>query len=450
MARESSRTCTRCRRPSRAARVPCARSTPTPTGARPRPCSSARRGACRSGSPRSARRSSSGIAPGGRSRRSCRGRTHAPSPGAGARRRARAPRSARRAWCSRRTTPGPSWRRSSRSAPSSARALRPASCSSARSRPTSSGTGAAARPTRPICRWPRARCSSTSPAEPGARRCARSSACRRASWARSRRRTGARRRSRAPAGSCWRPRSPTRRPGWSRASAPERAARWSTWARASSASPPPARGSSAATATSRARCSAGRPFPSGDGGRARFALEATINGGGATADRCAPGPTELPARDPAPRAFCLPDENGVGAPFWLARQGFALAGAEQLAPADRRRVVLEGLVFRVHAALEDLDAAAGRVLVSGGLASEPFVPAALATVLGRPVEVLEEGETTLLGAARLASGASPDAAPALATRERRAGRARDLAREEVARLARVGRGAARQARGQPR
>ena len=256
-----------------------------------------------------------------------------------------------------------------------------------------------------------------------------------------------RRRSRAPAGSCWRPRSPTRRRGWSRASAPERAARWSTWARASSASPPPARRLERRDGYLSGPLLGGPPA---DGGRARFALEATINGGGATADRCAPGPTELPARDPAPRAFCLPDENGVGAPFWLARQGFALAGAEQLARADRRRVVLEGLVFRVHAALEDLDAAAGRVLVSGGLASEPFVPAALATVLGRPVEVLEEGETTLLGAARLASGASPDAAPALATAQRRAGRARDLAREEVARLARVGRGAARQARGQPR
>jgi glycerol kinase len=157
----------------------------------------------------------------------------------------------------------------------------------------------------------------------------------------------------------------------------------------------------------------GRP---GDRGQARYALEATINGGGATADRCAPGPTALPARDPAPGAYCLPDENGVGAPFWLARQGFVLAGAEGLAPAERRRVVLEGLVFRVHAALADLGSVEGRVLVAGGLAKEPFVPGALATVLGRPVEVLEEAETTLLGAARLASGAGPDDAPCLATR----------------------------------
>ena len=162
----------------------------------------------------------------------------------------------------------------------------------------------------------------------------------------------------------------------------------------------------------------------GNGLEGRYALEGTVNGGGATADREAAGPTELPPRDPNPEAFCLPDENGVGAPHWRARQAFALeAGAHPLSPADRRRAVLEGLVFRAASILDELAPASlgdasglERVLVSGGLANEPFVPAALAATLGRPVEVLEEEESTLTGAARLALGLDPLERPAVRTR----------------------------------
>ena len=152
-------------------------------------------------------------------------------------------------------------------------------------------------------------------------------------------------------------------------------------------------------------------------GRPRFALEGTINGGGATADRIAPGPTVLPSSDPAPEAFCLPDENGVGAPHWRARPaqtGAAYsAAARSLAPADRRRVTLEGLVFRVREILDDLagERDSEAVLLSGGLTHEPFVAAALAACLGREVRVLLEEETTLLGAARLAVGLADAPAP---------------------------------------
>jgi sugar (pentulose or hexulose) kinase len=88
-------------------------------------------------------------------------------------------------------------------------------------------------------------------------------------------------------------------------------------------------------------------------------------------------------------------------------------GGTPLSGADRRRVVLEGLVFRVREILEDLCQASPieRVLVSGGLSAEPFVPSALAAALGAPVEVLEEEETSLLGAARLAAGLEPCARP---------------------------------------
>jgi glycerol kinase len=149
------------------------------------------------------------------------------------------------------------------------------------------------------------------------------------------------------------------------------------------------------------------------GARTLYALEGTINAGGATAARFAEGPTELPAADRAPNAFCLPDENGVGAPHWLPSQGFALsAAARELLPVEQRRIVLEGLVFRARAQLADLGTGAStRILLGGGLTRDPFVAAALAAVLGREVELLETREATLLGAARLAAGLHPCADP---------------------------------------
>jgi glycerol kinase len=148
--------------------------------------------------------------------------------------------------------------------------------------------------------------------------------------------------------------------------------------------------------------------------RTTFALEGTINGGGAAADRCAAGPTPWADRDPSPDAFALPEENGLGAPHW--RASFAPVyspAASALAGLDRRRVVLEGLVFRAREILDGLfsTSAPVRVVVSGGLARDPFVPPALAACLGRPVERLDEVEATLLGAARLAAGLDPCAQP---------------------------------------
>jgi len=137
------------------------------------------------------------------------------------------------------------------------------------------------------------------------------------------------------------------------------------------------------------------------------ALEGTINGGAAALRGTAPGDSPLTETDPAPDAFCLPDAAGVGAPHWRADVPFTLSeSAAALSPAARRRVVLEGLIFRVAEILDDLFAGVppGRVILSGGLANERFLPAGLAALLGQPVSVLEEREATLLGAARLAAG----------------------------------------------
>jgi glycerol kinase len=139
----------------------------------------------------------------------------------------------------------------------------------------------------------------------------------------------------------------------------------------------------------------------------RYAVEGTVNGGGAVVDRYGRGPTELPNRDPAPAAFCLPDSAGVGAPHWRASSGFTLsAAAEPLPDGAKRRVVLEGLLFRVREILDDVFAETRpeRVLLVGGLARDPFVARGLAACLGREVHVLDQPEGTLLGAARLAAG----------------------------------------------
>jgi hypothetical protein len=107
----------------------------------------------------------------------------------------------------------------------------------------------------------------------------------------------------------------------------------------------------------------------------------------------APAPTAWPALADPVDAFCLPDENGVGAPYWRALQGLNFSPAARGLPAaDRRRPVLEGLLFRARGILEDLfpRGQPGRLLASGGLTGDPLVAPGLTSLLGRHMEVLEE------------------------------------------------------------
>ncbi len=149
------------------------------------------------------------------------------------------------------------------------------------------------------------------------------------------------------------------------------------------------------------------PIVARDSAPVRFALEGTINGGGATAARFASGPTAWSDVDPTPNEFCLPDENGIGAPYWRADRSLAFSSAStECSGADRRRIVLEGIVFRVRQILDDLVGRDSRapLRLSGGLARDPFVPRALAAVLDRPIVVLEEFDASLVAVARLAAG----------------------------------------------
>jgi glycerol kinase len=151
-----------------------------------------------------------------------------------------------------------------------------------------------------------------------------------------------------------------------------------------------------------------------DKGGVRFVLEGTINGAGPAVDQFGPGPTNLPVDDPCPDGFAIPDQAGLGSPHWRPDFGLTLStAAGGLSPIDRRRCVLEGLLFRVMEILADLGDGnlPQHVMISGGLARDPGVALGLASLLGRSVTVLNERETTLLGAARLAAGLDPFANP---------------------------------------
>jgi len=149
------------------------------------------------------------------------------------------------------------------------------------------------------------------------------------------------------------------------------------------------------------------------GDDARCALEGTINGAGIAVDRFGDGPTSLPVDDPSPGAFCLPDAAGLGSPFWRPDVGWTLSpDAERLSIADARRVACEGLVFRIRQVLEGLAGITPRHLfLSGGLAREPFIARALASLLEERIDVLDLREAGLTGAGRLALGIAPFAAP---------------------------------------
>lgn len=134
----------------------------------------------------------------------------------------------------------------------------------------------------------------------------------------------------------------------------------------------------------------------------------------AVLERLDPRPTELPSSDPSPQAFSLPDEAGLGAPHWRADLGLTLSpAASQLDRREQRRIVLEGLLFRIAEVLDDLcqPALPQRILISGGLSRDPATGKGLAALLGRPIELVEEHEAALLGAARLAAGFAPCAEP---------------------------------------
>jgi glycerol kinase len=135
-----------------------------------------------------------------------------------------------------------------------------------------------------------------------------------------------------------------------------------------------------------------------------YALEGTINAiGPALALHPGPDPA-LGSEDPAPDCFCLPDSAGIGAPYWRADLDLPVSQAiGNCPPALVRRIIMEGIVFRVCRIVEDFQRIRPftRLLISGGLSAEPFIAQGLAACSGLVVAAGLEPEATLWGAAAL-------------------------------------------------
>lgn len=141
-------------------------------------------------------------------------------------------------------------------------------------------------------------------------------------------------------------------------------------------------------------------------GSIQYALEGTINAIGPALARYPGGPALLGKHDPSPDLFCLPDSAGVAAPYWRSDQGFTLSQTGADLPLEAlRRTVLEGIIFRVCQIVEDFhqERPMEALLVSGGLAAEPFIVQGLAACSGLKTGVSCEKEMTLWGAASLAA-----------------------------------------------
>lgn len=148
-----------------------------------------------------------------------------------------------------------------------------------------------------------------------------------------------------------------------------------------------------------------------------YALEGTINAIGPALARYA-GPSPEPSdHDPAPELFCLPDNAGIGAPYWQADRNLIFSEkTEDLSDGLLRRAVMEGIIFRVCRMVLDFQQHMhfSSLVVSGGLSVEPFVVQGLAACSGLRVVLCEEKETSLWGAA---ANAMQEGLPAPEVRE---------------------------------
>ena len=154
--------------------------------------------------------------------------------------------------------------------------------------------------------------------------------------------------------------------------------------------------------------------PQGDIG---YALEGTINAiGPALARHTGPSP-KLSDHDPAPELLCLPDNAGIGAPYWQANRNLTFSEKTgDFSDGLLRRAVMEGIIFRVCRMALDFQPHThfSGLVVSGGLSAEPFVVRGLAACSGLRVVLCQEKETSLWGAA---ANAMAEGLPAPEVRE---------------------------------
>lgn len=151
----------------------------------------------------------------------------------------------------------------------------------------------------------------------------------------------------------------------------------------------------------------------GQHGGARFFWEAPINAGSDLFDEAVS--FEWPIADMPPNAFALPEAHGLATPYWRPDVARVFSKqAQTLAPCDKKRLLLEGYVFRIRQAIDALypKAPPSALIVSGGLAQRRPLLDALNETLPVSVRLSKTPELGLLGAAWQALGqaASPNLA----------------------------------------
>lgn len=139
---------------------------------------------------------------------------------------------------------------------------------------------------------------------------------------------------------------------------------------------------------------------------AQFAIEGTLNS-------IAPALAGYPVGDcrfknlASHRIFCLAEPSGLGAPYF--RSDWGMYFSQSVTGLTRQHIaalLLEAIIFRVARILEEFHrhAPLTRVYLSGGLSELACLQQGIAQCAGLPVYYLAQKETSLQGAAMLASG----------------------------------------------
>ncbi|HSM97575.1 MAG TPA: FGGY-family carbohydrate kinase [Gallionella sp.] len=143
--------------------------------------------------------------------------------------------------------------------------------------------------------------------------------------------------------------------------------------------------------------------------RIHLASEGTLN---SIAAALAPYPVEGCSVDDLAQddIYCLAEPSGLGAPYF--RSDIGIRFSQPVEHLSQRRIaglLLEAVIFRVARILEEFhrECAIERVYLSGGLSGSSCLQQGI--VLCVPFEVcrLQQGESSLQGAALLAAGMAP-------------------------------------------
>lgn len=107
-----------------------------------------------------------------------------------------------------------------------------------------------------------------------------------------------------------------------------------------------------------------------------------------------------------PTLFCSPEPSGIGAPYFQPQSGLVFSAAVvNLNPEQIACLLLEGIIFRVARILEDFRQLSGirRVYLAGGLSTLDLLQQGLAVCSGVEIFYLQQKESSLQGAALLAT-----------------------------------------------